>query len=142
MAKGLETLIRLNEWSVDQKRRKLGELLRLIDGFEAEARKLEQDLVMEQAAAAADPNGAGFLYGNYADQVVARRSIIQISIQQLEKEADEARDEVSAAYRELKKFETALESRQKREAAELARKEQIAIDEIGMQGFMQKRAAG
>ncbi len=142
MAKGLETLIRLNEWSVDQKRRKLGELLRLIDGFEAEARKLEEDLLKEQAAAAASPNEAGFLYGNYADNVIHRRSILQVSIQQLEKEADEARNEVSEAYRELKKFETALELRQKREAAEAARKEQIALDEVGLQGFAQKRAAG
>ena len=45
MARGLETLIRLNELSVDQKRRKLGEVMGLIGGFEAEARKLEEDLI-------------------------------------------------------------------------------------------------
>ena len=139
MAKGLETLIRLNEWSVDQKRRKLGELLRLIDGFEAESRKLEQDLINEQTAAAASPNEAGFLYGYYADTVIDRRAIIQISTQQLGKEADEAREEVSLAYRELKKFETAMEVRKKREEAELARKEQLELDEVGMQTFNQKR---
>jgi flagellar protein FliJ len=140
MAKGLETLIRLNEWSVDQKRRKLGEILRLIDGFEAEARKLEEDLLKEQAAAASSPNEAGFLYGYYADSVIDRRAIIQISIQQLEKEADEAREEVSQAYQELKKYETALEARKKREEAEIARKEQLVLDEVGMQAFIQKRA--
>ena len=140
MAKGLETLIRLNEWSVDQKRRRLGDLLRLIDGFEAESRKLEQDLIIEQAAAAASPNEAGFLYGYYADAVIDRRAIIQISTQQLKKEADEAREEVSQSYRELKKFKTAMEARKKREKAELARKEQLELDEVGMQAFNQKRA--
>ncbi|MBC8445059.1 MAG: hypothetical protein H8D75_00320 [Rhodospirillaceae bacterium] len=119
MAKGLETLIRLNEWSVDQKRRKLGEVLRLIDGFEAEARKLESDLIREQQTAAASPNEAGFLYGYYADAVIDRRAIIKVSIQQLEREAYEAREEVSQAYQELKKYETALEARKKREDAEL-----------------------
>ena len=48
MGKGLETLIRLNEWSVDQKRRKLSEILRLIYGFESELTKLEIDLKNEQ----------------------------------------------------------------------------------------------
>ena len=91
MARGLETLIRLNEWAVDQKRRKLGEVLAMIDGFNAEARKLEEDLIKEQATAAASPNEAGFLYGYYADATIQRRGIIQLSIQQLEKQAEEAR---------------------------------------------------
>ena len=140
MAKGLETLIRLNEWTVDQKRRKLGDLLRLIDGFEVEAKKLEQDLINEQAAAAASPNEAGFLYGYYADAVIDRRAIIQISTQQLEKDADEAREEVSLAYRELKKFETAMEARKKREEAEMASKDQLELDEVGMRTFNRKHA--
>lgn len=140
MAKGLETLIRLNEWTVDQKRRKLGDLLRLIDGFEVEAKKLEQDLISEQAAAAASPNEAGFLYGYYADAVIDRRAIIQISTQQLEKDADEAREEVSLAYRELKKFETAMEARKKREEAEMASKDQLELDEVGMRTFNRKHA--
>ena len=138
MAKGIETLIRLNDWSVDQKRRKLGNLLRLIEDFEAELKKLEQDLVSEQAAATAAPNEGGFIYGYYADVVIQRRAIIQVSIQQLEKEANEAREEVSEAYRELKKYETALEARETREEAELASKEQLELDEVGIRTFTQK----
>ncbi|NQU59233.1 MAG: flagellar FliJ family protein [Rhodospirillales bacterium] len=140
MARGLETLIRLNEWSVDQKRRKLGEVLGLIDGFKGEASKLESDLIKEQAVAAASPNEAGFLYGYYADATIDRRAIIQISIQQLETQADAAREEVNQAYRELKKYETALETRKKRETAERDRQDQLALDEVGMQSFIQKRA--
>lgn len=139
MARGLETLIRLNQWSVDQKRRKLGEVLGLIDGFTAQARKLEEDLLKEQAAAAAAPNEAGFLYGYYADATIDRRAIIKISIQQLETQASEARQEVNQAYRELKKFETALETRKRRQQAELARQDQMALDEVGMQSFIRKR---
>ena len=138
MAKGIETLIRLNDWRVDQKRRKLGNLLRLIEDFEAELKKLEQDLVSEQTAAAAAPNEGGFIYGHYADVVIQRRAIIQVSIQQLEKEANEAREEVSEAYRELKKYETALEARETREEAELASKEQLELDEVGIRTFTQK----
>ena len=138
MAEGIETLIRLNDWNVDQKRRKLGDLQRLIEGFEAELKKLEQDLLNEQAAATAAPNEGGFVYGYYADRVIERRAIIQISIQQLEKDTDEAREALSVAYRELKKFETALESRKLRQELELARKDQLDLDEVGIQTFIQK----
>jgi len=140
MARGLETLIRLNEWSVDQKRRKLGEVLGMVDGFQAEARKLEDDLVKEQAVAAASPNEAGFLYGYFADAIIDRRAIIKLSIEQLETQVAEAREEVNQAYRELKKFETALETRKKREQAEQDRQDQQVLDEVGMQSFLQKRA--
>ena len=139
MAKGIKTIIRLNDWNVDQKRRKLGGLLNLIEGFEAELRKLEQELVNEQAAAAAAPNEGGYVYGFYADRVIERRTIIQISIQQLEKETDEAREELSKAYRELKKFRTALEVRELHEVKELARKEQLELDEVGIKTFIQKQ---
>ena len=138
MAEGIETLIRLNDWNVDQKRRKLGDLQRLIEGFEAELQKLEQDLLNEQAAATAAHNEGGFVYGYYAERVIERRAIIQISIQQLEKDTDEAREALSVAYRELKKFETALESRKLRQELELARKDQLDLDEVGIQTFIQK----
>ena len=138
MAEGIETLIRLNDWNVDQKRRKLGDLQRLIEGFEAELKKLEQDLLNEQAAATAAPNEGGFVYGYYAERVIERRAIIQISIQQLEKDTDEAREALSVAYRELKKFETALESRKLRQELDLARKDQLDLDEVGIQTFIQK----
>ena len=138
MAEGIETLIRLNDWNVEQKRRKLGDLQRLIEGFEAELKKLEQDLLNEQAAATAAPNEGGFVYGYYAERVIERRAIIQISIQQLEKDTDEAREALSVAYRELKKFETALESRKLRQELELARKDQLDLDEVGIQTFIQK----
>lgn len=138
MAQGLETLIRLNEWSVDQKRRKLGDLLRLIDGFEAELKKLKQDLINEQTAAAVAPNEGGFFYGYYLEKVIDRRSIIQISIQQLEKDADGAREQLFESYRELRKFKTAMEARKAFEKAELANKEQSELDEVAIGTFNQK----
>ena len=68
-----------------------------------------------------------------------RREIIKLSSQQLEKDADVAREELSLAYRELKKFETALEVRKKQERNSIARKEQLALDEVGLQTFIQKQ---
>ena len=140
MAKDLKNLIRLHEWQVDEKRRKVGTLLSLVADLELQARRLEDELVAEQAAAAADPAEAGFFYGIYAETVIERRQRIAYSIAKAEEEIAAAQDELREAYRELKKYEIAQENRSKREAYEQARKEQAFLDDIGLQSFRQKRA--
>jgi hypothetical protein len=82
VAKSLGGLIRLHEWNVDQKRRKLGELLGLVADLEAQAISLEDEVKSEQRAAAASPEVAGLLYGNYAMGVIERRRRIAESIRQ------------------------------------------------------------
>ena len=42
------------------------------------------------------------------------------------------RDEIREAYQELKTFEITQENREKREAAELERKNNAVLDEIGL----------
>ncbi len=142
MATGLNTLIKLNAWGVDQKRRKLGEIMRLIDNLESQSRNLEDELVREQQAAAASPEEAGYIYGNYARAVILRRERIASSIASAETEADGAREELAEAYRELKKYETAHANRIAEAKKEEARKEQIVLDEIGLQGHIRQRREG
>ena len=55
MARNLKTLIRLNEWTVDQKRRKLGGVQRLISALQNQGKLLEEELVREQASASNSP---------------------------------------------------------------------------------------
>ena len=142
MAAGLKTLIKLNAWGVDQKRRKLGEIMRLIDTLETQSRNLEEELVREQQAATTSPEEAGFIYGNYAANVIVRRERIGSSIAQAEGEAEVARDELALAYRELKKYETVHANRIAEEKKEEARKDQIALDEIGLQGYVRQQSEG
>ena len=140
MAKDLKNLIRLHEWQVDEKRRKVGTLLSLVADLELQARRLEEELVAEQAAASADPAEAGFFYGTYAETVIERRQRIAYSIAKAEEEIAAAQEELREAYRDLKKYEIAQENRIKRETYEQARKEQAFLDDIGLQSFRQKRA--
>ena len=140
MARTLSNIIRVHEWQVDEKRRKLGDLMRLLDNFEAEARKLEADLITEQQIAATNPSEAGFGYGGYAQSVIQRRERLQQSMVKAEEEIATAREELRDAFRELKKFEIAQENRTKAEAKEEARKETVFLDEVGMQGYLRKKA--
>ena len=139
MANELHSLIRLHRWGVDEKRRRLAELLRFVAGLEDRGRRLEAEIKNEQAVAGASPVEVGFIYGNYAEAVIGRRQRIAGSIAGTEVEIAAARAELGDAYRELKKYEIAQDERDKRQAEELSRKEQIILDELGIKGFLQKR---
>lgn len=139
MPGGLKILIQLSEWDVDEKRRALGELLGLRQALEDQAAELEHELAREQAAAGDDPQ-ALLHYGTYAHTVIERRERIAESIRQMEEKIDEAREILGEAHRELKKYEIGEQMRAEREAAELARREQIIMDEIGLQSHRRKTA--
>jgi len=139
MAKNLDTLIRLNEWTVDERRRELGDVLRALAGLEDGLERLRREVVNEQNAAAASPEVAGFFYGNYARAAIGRRQTLDDGIRRMEAQVAAARERLNEAYRELKKFEVAQNTRDAREAKELARREQGILDDIGLNLFRLKR---
>ena len=132
MAKGVATLIRLNELIVDERRRELGVRLTELGDLETALERLENELVDEQRFAAAQPEMAGFLYGNYADSVIHRREQFQSAIGSKKQQVNVAGEALSDAYRELKKYEVFYESQQRMEAEEQARKSQVELDELSL----------
>ena len=141
MAANIKSLIRLNEWNVDEKRRKLGELLRLQADLEDQLKRLDEEHTREQRAAAADPTGAGLTYPNYAHHVRQRRDNLQDSIAQMEIVIGYARDELSDSYQELKKYETVEQNRQRRHELEQSRREQTMLDEVALNQHRRKKRA-
>ena len=133
MAKSVATLIRINELTVDERRRELGEHLIELDDLEAALNRLEKEVVDEQRIAATQPQTAGFLYGAYADSVIHRREQFQLTIASKQQEITVARDALGDAYRELKKYEVIYQNQQSKEAEEQARKDQVDLDELGLQ---------
>ncbi len=132
MAKEVATLIRINEWTVDQRRRELGAHLKELDDLEAAVVRLNTEMVDEQRMAAAQPEIAGFLYGAYAGSVIHRREQFQLSIASKQQEVSVAREALSEAYRILKKYEVFHENQQGIKAEEQARQDQSELDELGL----------
>lgn len=139
MAQDLNTLIRLNEWTVDERRRELGDVLASLAELESGLQRLREELAREQGVVQASPEEAGFFYGNYAQAVIERRHRLNAGISRMEEEVAQARDKLNEAYRELKKFEIAQDLRDTHETQELARKEQIDLDELGLQAYRLKK---
>ena len=138
---GLKNLIRLHEWTVDERRRGLGAHIRILDDMELEIEHLEEDLLREQALAGADPSGLNMTFAAYHKRVRAEQDDLRYRIRQKEAEIREARDILSAAYMELKKYEVAQEVRDRKESLKQAREEQNELDEQGLQLYRRRRAA-
>tara|TARA_R110000787_G_scaffold63679_3_gene143386 strand:- start:127170 stop:127589 length:420 start_codon:yes stop_codon:yes gene_type:complete len=138
MARDFKALVRLNDWEVDQKRRALGEELRQLDNLEGNLSALDSEVVREKAAAEAMPTEGGIMFGAYAEVARARREDLERRIVEQQASVEHARDHLSAAYLELKKYEIAEETRVNRIDAEEARAEQADLDEIGITAHIRK----
>lgn len=131
-AKGLKTLIRLSKFSVDEKRRVLTALQTREDQIIEEIRQGEEQLRHEQQLAAEDATGIGFSYGAFQQAWMRRRDLMHQALAAVRADIETARDELAEAFRELKTYEVTQANREKREREELDRKEQIFLDEIGL----------
>ena len=138
MPKGLHTLIRINKWEVDQRRRELGNLLGTLAALKGNLQGIEEEVILEQGVAQASPEEAALFYGSYAKTVIERRHQLNDSMAQMEVQIAAAREELNAAYRELKKFEVAQQNRDTYETQEFARREQEILDELGLEAHRRK----
>lgn len=139
--KDFKALVRLNDWEVDQKRRELAEQLRQLDNLVGLLEALEQEIKTEQAQAANMPTEGGMLYGNYAEHAIRRREDYQSRIADQEREVEAAREELRLAFLEFKKYEISEDRRVARVESELARDEQLELDEVGITQFNRKHSS-
>lgn len=130
--RGLPTLIRLAKFDVDEKRRVLTTLQTREDSVVAAMAAAQEELARERQVAAADPEGAGLLFGAYAAAWLTRRANMERSLAVLRKEIEKARDELAEAFRQQKTYEITQANRERRAREEADRKEQAALDEIGL----------
>lgn len=129
--KGLEGLIRLHKWRLDEKRQILAELERLAARLRQETADLEREVAEEQKVAAASPEVMA-TYGQYANAVIARRATLNQSLGEVEQRMRVALDEVTLAFRELKKFELVKARRDRTAKEHDKRQQQAVLDELGL----------
>lgn len=129
-ASDLNSLIRLRNWTVDERRRELGALIQREDQLIAYGRELERQLVREGEVVKSDNSMVGFMFGPFAEDHKKRRQRLAITLAAVRKEIEDARERLAAAYRERKTMEEVQKTRATRERTEAARVEQTELDEI------------
>ena len=126
-----ESLIRLHRFQVDEKRRKLAELELMVQEFRTRERELEAQVEAEQKKAGIS-DVAHFAYPMFAKSVIRRRENILTSIEDIERQLDAAKEELSDAFRELKKYEIIEDNRKRKVRREVMRTEQAQLDEVAL----------
>jgi len=127
----LNSLVRVHSWALDEKRQKLAELEGLADKLRADLQALEQELEQEQSAASGSAEGS-IAFPAFVAAALERRKRLRQSIANIELACTAARDEVNQAFQEMKKFELARDNQIAEEQDEAARREQTAMDEMGV----------
>lgn len=130
--KPFDTLIRLSEQQLDEKRRQLAALEDRLDVARAQRKAIEDELTREQGQASQDTT-AMFAYGAYAAEVIRRRERADAVIVNVERQAEAAREEVRTAFAELKRYQITHDKKLAELAKSQAAKEQIEMDEIAQQ---------
>ena len=129
--KGLPALIRLHKWRLDEKRQVLAELERLASRLRQEQIDLELEVTDEQEVAANSPEAMA-AYGPYATAVIARRARLHQSLVEVEQRMHGALEDVTLAFRELKKYELVNARRDRVALDQEKRQQQAVLDELGL----------
>src|SRR5579871_5474141 len=129
-AADLDSIIRLRDWIVDQRRRELGALQAREDQLIAYGQELGRQIVREGKVALADPASAGFMFGAFAEDHKKRREKLANMLAAIRHEVEEARERLAQAFRERKTMEEVQKHRAEREQLEADRKEQSELDEV------------
>jgi len=135
----LATLIRVHKHRLDGTRRELADLERLEADLIERRQALEDEIAAEQDSAKRLEVGA-FAYGGFAQGAIQRRAMLDSSLADIRAKIATVRAALEAAFQELKRFEIALTTRERKARAERERRAQIQLDEMSLQ--MHRRRSG
>jgi chromosome segregation ATPase len=129
---GLDQLMRLQKWTLDEKRRQALDLEALIDKLENDIRLLDDEVAREIEASQQSIDLQRALPA-YRKMMQERRERLEQSINNLRVELQRIQDEIAEAFSDLKKTEQTIQSRKQRQRQQERRREQIVSDDIGLE---------
>ena len=129
--KSRESLIRLKQFQVDEKRRPLSAIEIMVNDFKRMATDLDNQILAEQERSGIS-DVSHFAYPTFAKAAMTRRDNLLQSAEDLSGQLEAAQDALGEAVEELKKVELLEERDQGRSRMEAEAAEQAELDEVGM----------
>ncbi|WP_020592222.1 hypothetical protein [Kiloniella laminariae] len=136
----VDSLVRVSSWKLDEAQQKLSDLQTLEKKLIQDLEKLDRDVQHEQDFAVQNPEMA-HTYPVYAEAARERRKRIVYSIEEIIGWKEQAQQELQAIYQELKKYEEAQANDIRRQKDVLRKKEQAALDEMGIQLYRRRKSS-
>jgi chromosome segregation ATPase len=135
---GLDQMLRLQKWTLDEKRRQATDLDALIERLRSDIRRLEEEVANEVEAARNDLELQRVL-PDYKRMMAERRERIEKSVADLTSELEKLREQIMESFAELKKTEQTIANRQQRQRVAQRRRDQSRADEVGLQLHRRKK---
>jgi flagellar export protein FliJ len=135
---GLDQMLRLQKWTLDEKRRQATDLEALIERLRGDIRRLDEEVANEVEAARNDLELSRML-PDYKKTMAQRRERIEKSVADLTAELDKLRDQIMESFAELKKTEQTIANRAQRQRVAQRRRDQNRADEVGLQLHRRKK---
>jgi flagellar protein FliJ len=125
------SLTRIANHEVETLQKRLADVVERRMGVEIKLTLLDAEAEAEADNARADPEAAMF-HPQFVKGWRHRRERLEAQIGEIMAEEAGARDALSRAFEELKKYEQVLETAKALEAKEAARRETAVLDELGL----------
>lgn len=135
--RGLPGLIRLHQWKLDEARQALVALETLAEDFRRKIAALD-DEVRREADVARESEEAARTYGHYLGAARTRRQRLEQSLAEVTRQIAEAHGAVTRAFQDLKRYELAQDSRERKQAELDRRYEQSDSDEVGLNVYRRR----
>ena len=126
-----QSLIRLTHYEVETLQKRMAEISARRADAEMKVVMLDAEAEAERMNASADPRNA-FMLQAYMNGWKLRRADAEVMIEALLREEEGARDALTSAFEELKKFEHVAEVSRLNARIEANRRESAAFDEMGL----------
>ena len=126
-----QSLIRISNYEVETLQKRLADISERKTTAELKVITLDAEAEGERARAAADPT-AGMMLSAYLDGWKLKKAAAQSTVAEIGAEEEGARDALTGAFEELKKFEHVAETTRLNQLIALAKRETAAFDELGL----------
>ena len=126
-----QSLIRISNYEVETLQKRLAEIAERRAGAEVRLAVLDAEAEAERDRARLDAE-AGMMLGAYLNGWKARKARAEGDLTVLDAEEAGARDALTGAFEELKKFEHVAETTRLNRLVAQARRETAAFDELGL----------
>jgi chromosome segregation ATPase len=135
---GLDQMLRLQKFSLDEKRRQATDLDALIERLRGDVHRLDEDVAREVETARGNLELERAL-PEYRKVMAERRARILKSISDLSTELEKLREQIMESFGELKKTEQTIANRLQRQRNAQRRRDQIRADEVGLDLHRRKK---
>jgi flagellar export protein FliJ len=126
-----QSLIRISNYEVETLQKRLAEITARRASAEMRLAVLDAEVEVERERARVDAD-ANMLLKAYLDGWKLRRAVAETDVSEIDAEETGARDALTGAFEELKKFEHVAETTRLSALVVAARRETAAFDELGL----------